>query len=120
MSTYIRLGDRTPAPAPLHCDTPAPICDGESFAEAQSKAREWADSALASLQEGNGWAASSAETEAEVWLARMLQIEAQMGQSTPAKIYRTSHFMRKPTALRTRPVAVTNNSMFRAWKRLPS
>jgi hypothetical protein len=120
MATNITLHDRSSAQPPLHCEVPAPVCDGGAFVEAQSNARQWADNALESLRQGDCGAASSAETQAEMWLATMLEIEAQMNvKSRPVKGVRTYAFIPRPLAFPTRAKAVSNSVMLREWKRPP-
>jgi hypothetical protein len=51
---------------------------GASIAEAQAKAREWADRALELSQSGELEQAALAELQAEMWLTRMLSVQRQL------------------------------------------
>ena len=111
--------------------------DSASHTEAQSKAREWADRALELSDAGELEQARVAEVHAEIWLTRMLKIEAtlrgipRLSERVQRPVARppvqTSLASRAPTPKYCRtPLSsipamdqstVANSVMLRAWKR---
>ncbi|MEP7243802.1 MAG: hypothetical protein ABI885_08955 [Gammaproteobacteria bacterium] len=112
--------------------------DSASLTEAQTKAREWADRALELSDAGELEQARVAEVHAEIWLTRMLKIEATL-QGIPRLSERVQKPVARPpvqsalasraatpkycrTQLSTIPAmdqsTVANSVMLRAWKRL--
>jgi hypothetical protein len=106
-----------------------------SLIEARTNACQWADRALELNQAGELDRAHIAEAHAEIWLTRMLEIEARLGGSPPGEVRRklfsppaqTARAQRGCSKLNYRAglseipamdqTTVANSVMLRAWKR---
>lgn len=94
-----------PVQSPIQADraaatrslVPSAAIDRPPFAEIQSRARGWADKAIDLHQAGYADQAREAEREAEIWLTRMLDAEAE-SRSAP----RSSITTRNPASRRWR------------------